>query len=306
MRSSAFSDFIPEWAALVSLALIDVALARALHFHLLFTTHDGLLIGLGLGAACVLRLLASHEVIGARWGMMAEYFALTAAATLVAAVLSYLCLAASGVPIDNILEDIDRHLGFDWMAGYRFLVAHPLAAAALQLAYNSLVYQGLYFCVLFSLMDDKQSLREMFWLVFVAALLTSAGAMLWPAFGPYKLFGVAPAQSFLPEMEHLKSGRDLSFVVSKMTGVVSFPSFHTSMALIYAWGFRRAALIGRMVFLLNLTMLIAIPWYGGHYAVDMVAGAAVMLISLAIVRSVAALSGAAHAAAWQPFPNSVS
>ena len=35
---------------------------------------------------------------------------------------------------------------------------------------------------------------------------------------------------------------------------------------------------------LNCVMLCAIPWYGGHYLTDMIAGGAVMVISLAIVR----------------------
>jgi len=70
---------------------------------------------------------------------------------------------------------------------------------------------------------------------------------------------------------------------------VTFPSFHTAMALTYIWGFRNTGPIGWGATLLNIVMLCAIPWIGGHYLVDMIAGAAVMLVSLAIVKGASIL-----------------
>ncbi|HUE66218.1 MAG TPA: phosphatase PAP2 family protein [Rhizomicrobium sp.] len=271
-------DFGPEWLALLALAVLDLFWARAIGFHLGIGWSDGKLIGLGLLVMVLLRLFKT------RGGMMAEYFSLTAMATVTFGVMSYLCLASSGPLVDTSLQAADRALNFNWMAGYHFIVAHHLVSTLLSLAYNSLVYQGLYFCVLFALMDKKKDLREMFWLVLVTGLFTSLGVLLFPALGPFKLFGTAPPGSFLPEMEHLKSGQALNFALGKMTGVVSFPSFHTSMALAYAWGFRKMGAIAWAMAVLNFLMLCAIPWYGGHYLIDMIAGAGVMLVALAIVR----------------------
>jgi membrane-associated phospholipid phosphatase len=152
-----------------------------------------------------------------------------------------------------------------------------------------MIYQGLYFGLMLGLMNRKADLREMFWLVFATGLFTLAGAVLFPALGPFKSLAAGPAHSFLPEMEHLKSGRDLNFALAHLIGVVSFPSFHTSMALAYAWGFRRTGAIGWAIAALNLLMLAAIPWFGGHYLTDMIAGAAVMLLSLGIVKGFAKL-----------------
>ena len=277
-------DFGPEWLALLALAVLDLFWARAIGFHLGVSWSDGKLIGLGLVAMLLIRLFWT------RGGMMAEYFSLTALATTLFGVLSYLCLASSGPLVDTSLQAADRALHFDWMAGYHFIVAHHLVSTVLSLAYNSMIYQGLYFCVLFSLMDRKKHLREMFWLVLVTGLFTSLGVLLFPALGPFKLFGTAPPGSFLPEMEHVKSGQNLNFALAKLTGVVSFPSFHTAMALAYAWGFRKTGAIGWAVLVLNLLMLCAIPWYGGHYLTDMIAGAGVMAASLAIVKFAGRLS----------------
>jgi hypothetical protein len=278
MLSRFRTDFAPEWLALVALAALDLLWGRAIGFHLTIDWGDGKLIGGGIAAMILLRWFWP------RGGMMAEYFSLTAAATVVFGVLSYLSLASSGAMADAPLLAADRALGFDWMTGYRFLLAHSLIASVLGFAYGSMVYQALYFCVLFSLMDNKQQLREMFWLVLVMGLLTSAGAMLFPALGPYNTFHAGPPDSFVPVMKHLKSGKDLSFALGHMTGVVSFPSFHTAMALAYVWGFRRTGPIGWAIAALNLAMLVAIPFFGGHYLVDMIAGAGVMLVSLVLTR----------------------
>jgi len=275
-------DFAPEWIALALIALLDLIWARAIGFHLTVTWSDGKLIAAGIAVMLALKIFAQPRF--AKGGVMAEYFSLTTAAALVFAVLSYLSLASSRALVDAPLMAADRALGFDWIAGYHFLKASPVIATVLRYAYDSLVYQGLYFCVLFALMDQRRHLREMFWLVLVAGLFTSAGALLFPAFGPFKALGTAPAGSFLPEMEHIKSGHNLNFALAKLTGVVSFPSFHTSMALAYVWGFRKTGPIFWVIAALNLLMLAAIPWYGGHYLTDMIAGGVVTAASLAVVK----------------------
>src|ERR1700761_1280745 len=164
-------DFAPEWAALLALLAMVLTGAWAIGFHLRMTWSDGGQIGGGL--LCMLLLRAFWD----RGGMMAEYFSLTALTTLIMGILSYLCLASSGPLVDNFLEASDRALHFDWLAGYHFLLARPLLANILKYAYNSMVVQGLYFCVLFSLMGKKQNLREMFWLVLLAGLFTCLGVL---------------------------------------------------------------------------------------------------------------------------------
>ncbi len=271
-------DFAPEWLALAALAGLNLLWGWAIGFHLTADWSNGKMVGGGIFVMILLRLFWQ------RGGMMAEYFSLSAAATVLFGILSYLCLASSGAMADESLLAADRALGFDWMASYQFVMAHRLLALVLNFAYGSMVYQALYFCVLFSLMNKIQQLREMFWLVLVTGLLTSAGALLFPALGPYNMFHAGPLDGFVPVMQHLKTGKDLNFALGQMTGVVNFPSFHTAMAFAYIWGFRKTGSIGWAITALNLVMLVSIPFFGGHYLVDMIAGAGVMLVSLAAIR----------------------
>lgn len=274
------SAFAPEWCAIAAVLAIDVAWASATGLRIMVGPHDLLVPGIALAVMLALRASTSTRGI-----MMAEYFALTLGATIVFGVLSYLCMAHDAPLADGALERADTALGFDWLGGFHVVMRNATLATLLRFCYNSLIYQGLYFGLLLGLLGRKDSLREMFWIVCVAGVFTSAGAFFWPALGPFKTFGLESHGDFLPAMMRLRSGHDLSFALSDMTGVVSFPSFHTTMALAYVYGFRRTGAIGVVVAILNAAMLCAIPFFGGHYLTDMIAGACVMLASLGLVKA---------------------
>jgi len=288
------SDFAPEWAGVGAVTLLAAAWAMSIGFHLRVAFQDGAVF---LPATAL--ILAAHFFASRRFSLIAEYFTLILVATTALTVLSYLAMASSGPLFDRQLLAADQALGLDWLASFRWLLAHPLAYRSLQVVYGTLVYQGLYFCVLFGLMERKQDLREMFWLLVAACLLTCAGGLLFPAFGTFKTFGFTSLAAYLPDMERLRSGHDLNFELSRLTGVISFPSFHTTMALAYTYGFRRAGAIGWLVAALNLVMLFSIPFFGGHYFVDMIAGAGVMLAALGLVRLAPLLRNPAAAPAKQ-------
>jgi membrane-associated phospholipid phosphatase len=140
-------------------------------------------------------------------------------------------------------------------------------------------------------MGRRGDLRQMFWLVVISGLITCAGAAFFPALGPFKAHGIKA--EFLPVMEQLRAG-NLHFALSNLTGVVSFPSFHTTMALLFIYSFSRAGTIGWLLAMLNVVMLPSIPFFGGHYLVDMAGGAAVALGSLALVKAAARTSSGQH------------
>lgn len=276
------SDFVPEWCAvgaLVLLALVWIGLGPVT-----FTVKANDFVYLALGPCAMLALRALNFRKG---GLIAEHFSLMVLAPTALCVLAYLSLASAGPLVDSRLMAMDRALGFDWLANHHFVDAHPVLRQVLKIAYGSPIAQCVYFSVFLGLLGHKDRLRDVFWLFVCGGLLTCLGGMLLPALGPSKYYGLDA--SFVPVMEHLLSGRDLTFNLSGMTGVVTFPSFHTTMALIFIWGFRGTGGAGWAMTGLNLAMLCAVPYFGGHYLTDMFAGAAVMPLSLAVVRGVPAL-----------------
>jgi membrane-associated phospholipid phosphatase len=219
-----------------------------------------------------------------RSAMIGEYLALSLVMAMVFTVFCYLAFASSGAMMDRPLLAIDRAMGFDWLSGFEFVSAHKWLARVLAELYDSLNIQVLYVCVFLGLIAREQALKELFWLLFVSALITNIVAIFVPAYGPFEVFGLASHGAFLPDMIKIKNGHDLTFALGKMTGVICFPSFHTVMALAYAWSVRRTGLVGYALAAINFVMLFSIPYFGGHYLIDMIAGAVTVLVALGIVK----------------------
>ena len=70
-----------------------------------------------------------------------------------------------------------------------------------------------------------------------------------------------------------------------MEGIVTMPSYHTVMAVLLTYAFRRTGLVGYGIATLNLVMLLSIPPIGGHYLVDVLAGGALALGAIAVQRA---------------------
>jgi membrane-associated phospholipid phosphatase len=64
------------------------------------------------------------------------------------------------------------------------------------------------------------------------------------------------------------------------------PSFHTVLAILFTYAHRPPSRSFIPVAMLNLVMLVSIPFAGHHYVIDMIAGAALAAATIAIVRAV--------------------
>ena len=70
-----------------------------------------------------------------------------------------------------------------------------------------------------------------------------------------------------------------------MQGIITMPSYHTVLAVLFTYAFRRTGLVGYGIATLNLVMLLSIPPIGGHYLVDVLAGGALALGAIAVQRA---------------------
>lgn len=277
----ASSRFAPEWTALAVVALVDLAWAQQIGFHLLFSSQDALVL---LGPLPL--LIAAWALRAERAALVLEFFCLSLTCTAVFGVMSYLSLAsAHGALVDAQLLAADRALGFDWLALYQWIVARPVLSGLLLTLYVSAVVQALVAGIVLGWRHQRRELSELFRVIILSSFITCMGAMLFPSLGPFKLFAIQERGFFLADMEHLLTHRDLTFALSKLTGVINFPSFHAVLALTYGYGFYRGGAFGRAMTVLNIMMLLSIPFMGGHYLVDVLAGMGVFAVSLAAVKA---------------------
>lgn len=69
------------------------------------------------------------------------------------------------------------------------------------------------------------------------------------------------------------------------TGLVTFPSFHTSLAIITAYAVRGIKFVATPVAILNGIVIISTLPEGGHYLIDLIAGAIISTIAIVAIRT---------------------
>jgi membrane-associated phospholipid phosphatase len=111
---------------------------------------------------------------------------------------------------------------------------------------------------------------------FVPAVGTFAHHVMAP--DVLSLLPAGAGRYYLPIFYAYRSGALNTVDIHHFDGVVTFPSFHAAMALMTAYAFRDVRwLFGPICIWSGLTLLATMP-IGGHYAVDVVAGAGVWSI----------------------------
>jgi membrane-associated phospholipid phosphatase len=125
----------------------------------------------------------------------------------------------------------------------------------------------------------------------LALMITILISIFVPAIGCYQLLGLTPADvpnvnvtAFLLGQHDIPAVRDGSLrhlELLKLAGIVTFPSFHTASAVLFAWAFAPVRLFGPMALVTNALMIASTPVVGGHYLIDVVAGAGLAIGTIA-------------------------
>jgi membrane-associated phospholipid phosphatase len=82
----------------------------------------------------------------------------------------------------------------------------------------------------------------------------------------------------------LRAGGAHPIALNTLTGIITFPSFHTVIAIIFIYVHRPPSHSFIPVAILNVLMLLSTPSEGHHYLIDLISGAVVAAICIAIVR----------------------
>jgi hypothetical protein len=192
-----------------------------------------------------------------------------------AGTLSYLVVATDARLVDATLAACDRALGFDWPALAAWLQAHPVLEAPLHAAYASGLPQ-IVFVVLFLGLSGRPAQLDTFLRLFIlATLATVLLSGLFPAAGAWKYFGAGASAADLAALSHfepLRDGRLRDIPLRDLQGLISIPSLHTVLAVLLVHAMRGTRLLPAFV-VLDAAMIASTPIDGGHYLVDVLAGA---------------------------------
>jgi hypothetical protein len=269
------------WSVIAALAAVDAVM---LPLQGMTITSRWPAFGLVVLMCCLSALVHRRNPAASRLaGAVAQIWALSDAG----AILSYTAMAATPFAMaDASLARWDAALGFDWMAWYAWVHAHPSVHVVLASAYASAPIQVVLLILYFSYVDPKRVDELLLAGILPIGIITPVMVLL-PAVGAWSQHGVGTEPwraDILALREHALT------VIGQTQGIISFPSYHTVLGVVLAYAAR-----GRKWFIpalcLNLLLIAAVMTEGAHYGVDLLSGLAVAFVSIAAARWMLARAG---------------
>lgn len=218
---------------------------------------------------------------------LASYAALWIVFTAVGCIFTYLAASVSRPLVDGYLTSCDHFLGFDWIGWSSGVHRNALLTGILRAAYDSLGLQIVASIIILSFGTGPDRNAELLLGAILSLTVTALISAVWPTLGPWTPFNDQYASS-----DDLLNARDVltmrasgttSFALARLRGIVTFPSYHTVLAILFAYAHR-----GRWSFpvflVINCLMIASIPSEGGHYLSDVLAGAGVAVVAIAAAR----------------------
>ena len=204
------------------------------------------------------------------------------------------CAMALGYPLaDKSLAAMDAFLGIDvsrivvWTDGRQLLVA------LLAIAYTSFSYQLMILAPVMALLGYGGRAFRFVSAFLLVDLVSSAIAAFFPSLGAFDHFGLTRQNlsaidtrigyEFMRSFMGVRGDPHFILSLNNAAGIVTFPSVHAAVATLCAWLAWRSPLLRWPLLALNLAMTFSAISHGAHYFVDVVAGVAVALVSLAVV-----------------------
>jgi hypothetical protein len=195
--------------------------------------------------------------------------------------LSYLAAAPDFPLLDIELARLDALLfGFEWDAAARWVAGHPALDHVLQAAYFSSAPQAAAILLIGSIARPADRNGEFFWSFGIGLILTCAVFIFTPALGKGGQVG-----GYMEPLTTIRSGMWGVLDYSRAEGIITFPSFHATLAILFVNAVRRNRWALLVFVPLNALLIAATPTIGGHYLVDVPAGAIVAIASIAVTRA---------------------
>jgi membrane-associated phospholipid phosphatase len=210
------------------------------------------------------------------------------------AIINYATTTAARPLLDENFARMDALMGFDWMAHLAWVKAWPGLGTILNLAYDSSILQLFTAIIILAYCRRMKDLREFILLFVLTLTVTLLLSAIFPASGPYAYFAPPPDMAVgfdprngirhLAQFTGLRDGTMTTLDLSHTEGLVTFPSFHTIMAILTTWAVREVRYLALPVALLNVLVVLSTFTMGGHYLVDLVGGALIAVAGIVAFR----------------------
>jgi hypothetical protein len=214
--------------------------------------------------------------------------------TLVASVFNYLLMPVAFPLIDEWLLALDASFGYSWRTTVEWAATYPRLSLVLRHIYFSSLPQLIVVVLVLGFSGRHQALGEFLTVGIYGVMMCMAIWFFVPSLGPTTLLNVSDhvvdaaslgvTPSYGAELLRLAAHGESYLTPSKVLGLIAFPSFHMVMALMAVYYLWRVPYVRWVALGINLLMVPAILIHGGHFAVDLVAGLVVFLITVHFVK----------------------
>lgn len=289
-----------DWLLILPLILIDAGLLLASPLRLLWRPEAVIFVSaLSLGGIGL--FYGSYRRIP-RLAHMAHTGCLVVLFTNVAALFNYLAYALAPLPLwDQRFDALDRALGLDWLGLYHWVAAHPHLYAVSFVIYSLLGAELVVLLLLLEGLGQHQRAVELRYGFFISAIATILLGVLMPAIGPFAFYHlpVAGLTPYVGQLIALHNGTMRVIDLSNAQGLITFPSFHATLAILCAYAARTLRYLAWPALVLNILIVCTAPVIGGHYFADVFAGLALAAATIALLQYAGARLGLAAPPAYR-------
>jgi membrane-associated phospholipid phosphatase len=186
----------------------------------------------------------------------------------------------------------DRALGLDFRSYLDFVNARPVLIGPLAIGYRSIAWQILGIMIVLPLAGYYRRSAEAICAFTLALVATTCISALVPAIGVYGMLDVYASDfpniepqgyyDTLHDAPLVRAGILHGLNLSRLVGILTFPSFHAASAALYIWAFSPLRWLRLLLVPCNILMIAASPVGGGHYFVDVFAGIAVSAAAIVV------------------------
>ena len=203
--------------------------------------------------------------------------------------LTYAAVAFNFPYVDAELYAIDNAIGFSRHGYLTFFATRPWLTKTLEMAYFCMLPQFALVPAIMFFARKFALVQRMIVAVAISLLATALISVLTPSLTafvhvdlPQMTSVPADIYTIVPTMEALRDGTMRTVRLDNLEGLVSFPSFHTTAAMIFAWTLRTVRYVGFAGLVLNIALIAATPIIGAHYFIDLVGGAVIAFAAMGL------------------------
>ncbi|HEX3493980.1 MAG TPA: phosphatase PAP2 family protein [Methylocella sp.] len=285
-----------EWAIILVVAVSDAILLAETSFRL-EASPELRILGLWILLAVIIalcRLIKSFPRITHRLAHLSCTVLSLILFSNAVSILSFILTGILPLPTwDRALATADRALGLDWLDMYQWLTRHPAIEDFAHAVYNSLGWEMLILLIALELLGHRNQARA-FLLWFMVSTIAALGiGTLIPAAGAFVYYHlpVASTIGYVSQWADLRDGTLRTINPYNYQGLVVFPSFHATLAVLCACAAWPLRIVKIPLLALNLLIILSSPATGGHYFIDIIAGTILAALTISLTSYILSWTG---------------